>query len=247
MFRKIAKGDSPKLHLKLEYYHNPIRSAVTVFLNKEENLFEVEKPKFERAILLRNFNRIKQFLPKSGAIQRMKNSYSDIIAWKDPARTVKYFIFYMFWVYYFQIWWIPVFLLYHLSINWKKKKGNLLKKSSVTKTMIKNDMVEEEDEEDEDSQEQEEKKSLKQSLDSLQNILLELQEGCGLLASYFERVFNLFHFEVPFLTFLFGTVLLITSAVLWLVGLRSVTYHISPNKNILNFSFQKSFVAVGHQ
>ena len=40
-----------------------------------------------------------------------------------------------------------------------------------------------------------EKKSLKQSLDILQNTLLEFQEGCGLVASYLERISNMAHFE----------------------------------------------------
>ena len=56
----------------------------------------------------------------------------------------------------------------------------------------------EEDEEEEDNMDggsKEERKSLKQSLDTLQNTLLEFQEGCGLVASYLERISNMAHFE----------------------------------------------------
>ena len=56
----------------------------------------------------------------------------------------------------------------------------------------------EEDEDDEDNMDgsnKEERKSLKQSLDTLQNTLLEFQEGCGLVASYLERISNMAHFE----------------------------------------------------
>ena len=54
----------------------------------------------------------------------------------------------------------------------------------------------EDDDEDEDNMDgKEERKSLKQSLDTLQNTLLEFQEGCGLVASYLERISNMAHFE----------------------------------------------------
>ena len=58
----------------------------------------------------------------------------------------------------------------------------------------------EDEDEDEDNMDggKEERKSLKQSLDSLQNTLLEFQEGCGLVASYLERISNMAHFEEVF-------------------------------------------------
>ena len=63
---------------------------------------------------------------------------------------------------------------------------------------------EEEEEFDAEVDGKEEKKSLKQSLDTLQNTLLEFQEGCGLVASYLERISNMAHFEeVPGYTYLY--------------------------------------------
>ena len=215
-FRKMAKGDSPKLHLEISFVQNKIRSAITVFQNKDDLLFEVPKVKFDRTVLSKNVSRLKQFLPKGSTMTKIKTSYSDIIAWKDPPRTVKYFLFYMFIVYHFQIWWVPVFLLYHLFINLKNKKSG--KSRNIPRIVVKGDLGEDEDDEEEESQEG--KKSLKQSLDSLQNILLEFQVGCGLVASYFERISNLCHFEEPFLTFLFCGLLVIVSLVLWCLGLR---------------------------
>ena len=55
--------------------------------------------------------------------------------------------------------------------------------------------MDEEEEEEVEVDGKEEKKSLKQSLDTLQNTLLEFQEGCGLVASYLERISNMAHFE----------------------------------------------------
>ena len=53
----------------------------------------------------------------------------------------------------------------------------------------------EEDEEEEDVPDKEERKSLKKSLDSLQNTLLEFQVWCGLAASYLERLSNMAHWQ----------------------------------------------------
>ena len=92
------------------------------FSNKDDVLYEVSKPKFEKNILLENVRRIKQFIPKGSTVVRMKKSYSDIIAWREPARTVKYFVFYMFFVYYFSLYWIPLFLLYTLFSNWRTSR-----------------------------------------------------------------------------------------------------------------------------
>ena len=116
----MAGGDRASLELEIEDNTSSIKAGIAVFRsgnsqttiflpphvncfsNKEEILYEVPKPKFERQVLLENVTRIKQFIPKGSTIVRLKKSYSDIIAWREPARTVKYFVFYMFFVYYFR-------------------------------------------------------------------------------------------------------------------------------------------------
>jgi len=213
--RKPAKGENPRIHLRVSYIHNKIRAAVAVFWNPEEKLYEVEKPKFERSTLLRNVSRIKGFLPKGSTIQKLKQSYTDIIAWKEPARTVKFFIFYMFFVYYFQIWWIPAATLYQLITNYRNRRTHHYQPSMVPRL----ESMEEEEEEEEDK---EEKKSIKQSIDSFQNTLQEFQECCGLVASYLEKVSNMAHFQEVFLSCLFCMVLLVASLILYILGLRSV-------------------------
>lgn len=174
----------------------------------------MERPKFDRVTLLRNVNRIKVFMPKGSTIQKVKQTYTDIIAWTEPARTVKFFIFYMFFIYYFQLWWVPAAALVFLIINFRNRSRRYIP-SPVTRE----ESVEEEEEEEEDK---EEKKSLKQSLDSLQNTLQEVQEGCGVVASYMEKIVNMANFEEVFLSVLSCILLLGTSLVLVYFGLRSV-------------------------
>ena len=68
---------------------------------------------------------------------------------------------------------------------------------NIPKLPAREESLEEEEEEEDnmDGGSKEERKSLKQSLDTLQNTLLEFQEGCGLVASYLERISNMAHFE----------------------------------------------------
>ena len=69
---------------------------------------------------------------------------------------------------------------------------------NLPKLPAREESMEEEDEEEDNldgGSLKEERKSLKQSLDTLQNTLLEFQEGCGLVASYLERISNMAHFE----------------------------------------------------
>ena len=217
IFRKSANGDSPKIHLKLDYSHSRSQAAISVFQNKEKLLYEVPKPKFERSKLLHNVNRIKHFLPKGSTITKMEKGYDDIIAWREPATTVKYFVFYMFFVYYFHIWWLPIMLTYILFNNWRSKNVKLV--STTAKTEAVQD---DEEEEDEETVDEEDKKSLLKSIDSLQKILLEIQEKSGVVASYCERIHNLFHHEETFLSRLLSVVLLLAAFILFVFGLRTV-------------------------
>ena len=64
--------------------------------------------------------RIKAFLPKAKQIQRLNEFYEKLLSWEDPQMTVKYFVLYMLFVYYFQICWLPAFVAYRLYRNYKE-------------------------------------------------------------------------------------------------------------------------------
>ena len=82
-----------------------------------------------------------------------------------------------------------------VSIGYFRSSRN---RPNLPKLPAREESLEEEDEEEDNldgGSLKEERKSLKQSLDTLQNTLLEFQEGCGLVASYLERISNMAHFE----------------------------------------------------
>ena len=82
--------------------------------------------------------------------------------------------------------------------------------------------LDEEEDEDDDMIDDEEKTTILKSLDGLQKILLEIQEKSGIVASYFERIHNLFHHEEPFLSQLSGFLLLVSATILFFCGLRTI-------------------------
>ena len=89
-------------------------------------------------------------------------------------------------------------------------------------TQSKPDTTEEEEGDEDEEDDEEQKKSFMRSLDSLQKILLEFQVLTGLVASYCERVSNLFQWEEAALSNLWAALLLLTSLLLWLLGLRTL-------------------------
>ena len=85
---------------------------------------------------------------------------------------------------------------------------------------VEDDLEMDDDNEDEDEADESQRRSLKQSWQQLQNILTEIQNASGLMASFLEKVWNLFCFTNPFLSLLLGLAMGTAALVLWFLGLR---------------------------
>merc|ERR1719382_1421761 len=75
-------------------------------------------------------------------------------------------------------------------------------------------------EEDEHEEEEGEKKSLKEKMQAMQDIALQIQKQLGFLAHVLESIKNVFNFSVPFLSWLAFVVVFIITVVLYFVPLR---------------------------
>ena len=82
------------------------------------------------------------------------------------------------------------------------------------------DEEEEEDAGGENKSEEGEKKSLKEKMQAMQDIALQIQTHLGFLAHVMESIKNVFNFSVPFLSWLAFVVVFIITVVLYLVPLR---------------------------
>ena len=124
-----AEGSWLCVHLKVHIKFNRIRSAIATL--KDEILYQIPTPKFDRPVLVNNVNRINRFLSKGSTISKINQAYT------DPTRTVNYFVFYMILAYYFQV---PTNILYYLCKKYSTRQKNIVAYST---SLVKNEMMEE--------------------------------------------------------------------------------------------------------
>ena len=90
------------------------------------------------------------------------------------------------------------------------------------KDLHEEDECEEEEGVGESKSEEGEKKSLKEKMQAMQDIALQIQKQLGFLAHVLESIKNVFNFSVPFLSWLAFVVVFIITIVLYFVPLRWV-------------------------
>ena len=137
--------------------------------------------------------------------------------WKSKPKSVAAFAGYLGTVWFFEPWMITFGLLLPFL-------GNILF-LTVTGGWNKDLHEEEETEEEEggvgeSKSEEGEKKSLKEKMQAMQDIALQIQKQLGFLAHVLESIKNVFNFSVPFLSWLAFVVVFIITIVLYFVPLR---------------------------
>ena len=211
-----------------------MRASVRTFNPKQLKYEDKSDTKFKFATFNKNVNRVKAatagFDPDL-AIRELKS----ILNWENKLKTSGVFVGYLLGVWFFEPWMITFGLLFPFI-------GNILL-LTVTGGWNK-DLNEEEEEEEDDSGEakgeEKEKKSLKEKMDAIQEIALQIQvfqsntrklriksyfklkKHLGFLAHVMESIKNVFNFSVPFLSWLAFVVILIVTIVLYFVPLRFV-------------------------
>ena len=212
-----------------------MRASVRTFNPKQLKYEDKSDTKFKFATFNKNVNRVKAatagFDPDL-AIRELKS----ILNWENKLKTSGVFVGYLLGVWFFEPWMITFGLLFPFI-------GNILF-LTVTGGWNK-DLNEEEEEEEDDSGdakgEEKEKKSLKEKMDAIQEIALQIQvliyiknrklsiksyfkpkKHLGFLAHVMESIKNVFNFSVPFLSWLAFVVIFIVTIVLYFVPLRFV-------------------------
>ena len=108
--------------------------------------------------------------------------------------------------------------------------GNILFLSVTggwNKDLHEEDECEEEEGVGESRSEEGEKKSLKEKMQAMQDIALQIQKQLGFLAHVLESIKNVFNFSVPFLSWLAFVVVFIITIVLYFVPLRWVSRYLN--------------------
>ncbi|XP_067632695.1 multiple C2 and transmembrane domain-containing protein isoform X3 [Eurosta solidaginis] len=211
-----AKGLSPQICLEMTVIWNDVRAICRILQPKEEKLIQQEA-KFKRQLFLRNVNRLKVVIMYIVDAARYVQSCFE---WESPVRSAIAFALWILACVYGDLATIPLVLLLIIIKNWLVRM--------ITGTS--NDPAAgyydyDYDEDDDDDKEKEEKKSIKERLQTVQEVSQTVQNTIGYLASLGESTKNTFNFSVPELTWL---------AVVLLVG-AIVILHFIPIRFLLLF------------
>ncbi|XP_039954428.1 multiple C2 and transmembrane domain-containing protein isoform X1 [Bactrocera tryoni] len=211
-----AKGLSPQICLEMTVLWNDVRAICRILQPKEEKLIQQEA-KFKRQLFLRNVNRLKVIIMYILDAARYVQSCFE---WESPLRSAIAFALWILACVYGNLATVPLVLLLIIIKNWLVRM--------ITGTS--NDPAAgyydyDYDEDDDDDKEKEEKKSIKERLQTIQEVSQTVQNTIGYLASLGESTKNTFNFSVPELTWL---------AVALLVG-GIVVLHFIPIRFLLLF------------
>ncbi|XP_054740886.1 multiple C2 and transmembrane domain-containing protein isoform X1 [Anastrepha obliqua] len=211
-----AKGLSPQICLEMTVIWNDVRAVCRILQPKEEKLIQQEA-KFKRQLFLRNVNRLKVIIMNILDAARYVQSCFE---WESPLRSAIAFTLWILACVYGNLATMPLVLLLIIVKNWLVRM--------ITGTS--NDPAAgyydyDYDEDDDDDKEKEGKKSIKERLQTIQEVSQTVQNTIGYLASLGESTKNTLNFSVPELTWL--AVVLLTGAI--------VVLHFIPIRFLLLF------------
>jgi len=215
--RKRAKGDEPQILLEMNVFWNPIRASIRTFNPRQLKYEDKSDTKFKFATFNKNVARVKAVAATLGDPEVILREIENVMNWKSKPKSVAAFAGYLGTVWFFEPWMITFGLLLPFL-------GNILF-LTVTGGWNK-DLHEEEEAEEEEGglgeskSEEGEKKSLKEKMQAMQDIALQIQKQLGFLAHVLESIKNVFNFSVPFLSWLAFVVVFIITIVLYFVPLR---------------------------
>ncbi|XP_012140133.1 multiple C2 domain and transmembrane region protein isoform X2 [Megachile rotundata] len=219
--RGRAKGNSPQILLEMNVVWNVVRACVQTLNPKEKKYMEPEI-KFKRQVFVRNVLRLKAIIVIVIDIGKYVQSCWE---WESKMRSIIALVIFILGCYYFEPYMFPgaallILLKYYLV-------------SVITGTPLSHhtsshyyDEIDDgattpgDDDDDEDDKDKEEKKSLKERLQTIQEVTQMVQNSMGYIASLCERVKNLFNFTVPYLSYLAMILTILGAAVLYFIPLR---------------------------
>ncbi|XP_020625848.1 multiple C2 and transmembrane domain-containing protein 1-like isoform X1 [Orbicella faveolata] len=210
-----AKGH---LILTLDVEFNPIRAAVRT-VNPRDPKIMFEAPKFKRALLQRNIDRVNKLvasLVSTGAFVQ------SLFTWQYKFRSAFAFAIYIMLCLNFDFYIIPLTLL--LTFLKQYVMCMLLAERNVNPEEQEGAPVDEDEDDDDEEEEKGKKgdkgKSFKEKIAALTSICQTVQNALDMVASNGERVKNTFNWTVPFCSYLMCVIFTLGTVVLYLVPLK---------------------------
>ncbi|XP_046968919.1 multiple C2 and transmembrane domain-containing protein-like isoform X2 [Vanessa cardui] len=193
--KEKAKGNNARILLEMNIIWNFIKAAARVINPKETNYLLTEE-KLDRHLFARNLSRAKVV---SAWIVHAFNVMKTCFAWESrKANTIALLIWIPFCLY-AKMWMLPLLLL--IPFIYYKPDGQEKTGLQVYSKHDKDDK----------------NVSLRQKINSLQEILISIQNIIGKFASTGESIKNLFNFTVPFVSVLAIFFIILITFVMYLI------------------------------
>ncbi|XP_058512242.1 multiple C2 and transmembrane domain-containing protein 1 isoform X9 [Ochotona princeps] len=167
-------------------------------------------------LLLRNFIRMKRCVMVLVNAAYYVNSCFD---WDSPPRSLAAFVLFLFVVWNFELYMIPLVLLLLLTWNYFLIISG---KDNRQRDTVVEDMLEDEEEDDDKDDKDSEKKGFINKIYAIQEVCVSVQNILDEVASFGERIKNTFNWTVPFLSWLAIVALCVFTLILYFIPLRYI-------------------------
>ncbi|XP_050005084.1 multiple C2 and transmembrane domain-containing protein 2 isoform X1 [Alexandromys fortis] len=199
------------IYLEMDLIYNPVKASIRTFAPREKRFVE-DSRKLSKKILSRDADRVKKL---TMAVWNTIQFFKSCFQWESTLRSTIAFVVFLVTVWNFELYMIPLALLLIFLYNFlRPMKG----KASSTQDSQESTDVEEEEEEEKES----EKKGLIERIYMVQDIVSTAQNILEEVASFGERIKNMFNWTVPFLSLLACLILVIATVALYFIPLRYI-------------------------
>ncbi|XP_054434581.1 multiple C2 and transmembrane domain-containing protein 1 isoform X2 [Pteronotus mesoamericanus] len=203
------------IYLEIDVIFNAVKASLRTLIPKEQKYIE-EENRLSKQLLLRNFIRTKRCVMVLVNAAYYVNSCFD---WDSPPRSLAAFVLFLFVVWNFELYMIPLVLLLLLTWNYFLIISG---KDNRQRDTVVEDMLEDEEEEDDKDDKDSEKKGFINKIYAIQEVCISVQNILDEVASFGERIKNTFNWTVPFLSWLAIVALCVFTVILYLIPLRYI-------------------------
>ncbi|XP_052015540.1 multiple C2 and transmembrane domain-containing protein 1 isoform X3 [Apodemus sylvaticus] len=203
------------IYLEIDVIFNAVKASLRTLIPKERKYIE-EENRLSKQLLLRNFIRTKRCVMVLVNAAYYINSCFD---WDSPPRSLAAFVLFLFVVWNFELYMIPLLLLSLLTWNYFLIASG---KDNRQRDTVVEDMLEDEEEEDDRDDKDGEKKGFMNKIYAIQEVCVSVQNILDDVASLGERIKNTFNWTVPFLSWLAIVALCVFTTILYFIPLRYI-------------------------
>ncbi|XP_058512241.1 multiple C2 and transmembrane domain-containing protein 1 isoform X8 [Ochotona princeps] len=203
------------IYLEIDVIFNAVKASLRTLIPKEQKYIE-EENRLSKQLLLRNFIRMKRCVMVLVNAAYYVNSCFD---WDSPPRSLAAFVLFLFVVWNFELYMIPLVLLLLLTWNYFLIISG---KDNRQRDTVVEDMLEDEEEDDDKDDKDSEKKGFINKIYAIQEVCVSVQNILDEVASFGERIKNTFNWTVPFLSWLAIVALCVFTLILYFIPLRYI-------------------------